>query len=72
MKIISQTEEVLTRRVTTIDLEDGTAIVVLDYLNDNKNVVDSVYRDAATGIEIDDPEALEDVEAFMAEQELPE
>jgi hypothetical protein len=72
MKIISQSEEVLTRRVTTIDLEDGAAIVVLDYLNDDKNIVDSVYRDADTGVEIDDPRALEVVEAFMAEQEFSE
>ena len=72
MKIISQSEEVLTRRVTTIDLDDGSAIVVLDYLNDDKNIVDSVYRDADTGVEIDDPRALEVVEAFMAEQEFSE
>ena len=72
MKIHSTAEETLVRRTTVIDMDDGSAVVCIDYVNDNGNVVDSVYRDEATGYEIDDPTAVEEIEAFMAEQLLPE
>lgn len=72
MKIHSTAEETLVRRTTVIDMDDGSAAVCIDYVNDNGNVIDSVYRDEATGYEIDDPTVIEEIEAFMAEQLLPE
>lgn len=68
MKITSQTEETLVRKTTTIDREDGSGVVVLDYVNDSGKIVDSVYRDAATGNEIDDPTVIDEIDDFMVMQ----
>ncbi len=70
MTIKTQTEETLIRRTTTIDRNGDSDIVVLDYLNDDGNVVDTVYRDEA-GNELDDPALIETIESFMAEQLFP-
>lgn len=69
MKITKVTEETLVRKTTEIDVGNGTGVVVIDFVNDSEKVVDTIYRDAATGYELDDVDAISEIETFMAEQD---
>ena len=72
MKITSQTEETLVRRITTINWLDCT-YVVIDYVNGDGKIVDSVYRDE-DGIElgVEESSTIEQLEAFMASDDIVE
>jgi hypothetical protein len=67
MKIISQTKEVLTRRITTINWIDCT-YTVIDYIDVNGKIVDTVYRDEdGNELCIEESSTIERLESFMAD-----
>jgi len=66
MKILEKTKETVSRETSVIDMEDGSTVVVIDIIKGRK-VLDTIYRDAATGIEIDNADLIEKIEAFLGE-----
>ena len=69
MEILHRETEVLTVERTTLQTPDGTIVRVLDYLDSNGRVVDSIVRDK-NGYELDDLALTDEVYEFLDSQNL--
>ena len=67
MKVLHRETEVLRVERTTLQTPDGRIIRVLEYIDSNKNVVDSIVRDKS-GYEIDDLALTDEVYDFLDAQ----
>lgn len=66
MKLVKTSVEQVTRRVSEVSFPDGSTIVVVDTIRGNE-IIDTIYRDSATGREVESAITIELVDEFLKE-----
>lgn len=65
MKLISKTSSIVITDTYEIELSAGNSVIVIDYLDDRGNVIDTVFRDEQGNDLSDDPNLFEAVMEFL-------
>ena len=65
MKLISKTSSIVITVTYEIELSAGNSVIVIDYLDDRGNVIDTVFRDEQGNDLSDDPNLFEAVMEFL-------
>ena len=65
MKLISKTSSIVITDTYEIELSAGNSVIVIDYLDDRGNVIDTVFRDEQGNDLSDDPNLFEAVMDFL-------